>query len=67
MAGKPAAPKKEAAPAAKGKKPRFKGINHPKNLHKGFRSSGNKVLIRAALEFQRRKPAPLIATAAATK
>ena len=55
MAGKPA-PKKEAAPAAKSKKPRFKGMNHPRNLHKAFRSSGNGPLIRATLELQRRKP-----------
>ena len=55
MASKPAS-KKEAAPAAKSKKPHFKGINHPRNLHKAFRSSGNKPLIRAALEAQRRKP-----------
>ena len=55
MASKPA-PKKEAAPAAKSKKPHFKGINHPRNLHKSFRGCGNKLLIRAALESQRRKP-----------
>ena len=59
-----AAPKGKPAPAkeapTKSKKPRFKGINHPKNLHKGFRSSGNKLLIRSALEAQRRKPAPLM-------
>jgi hypothetical protein len=37
------------AEAARSKKPRFKGINHPKNLHKAFRSSGNTYLIRAYL------------------
>ena len=66
MAGKPQKPAAAEKPAAKSKKPHFKGINHPKNLHKGFRSHGNKVLIRAALDQQRRKPAP-IATAATTK
>ena len=38
-----------AAPATKSRKPRFKGINHPKNLHKAFRSHGNSVVIKAVL------------------
>ena len=33
----------------KSKKPKFKGINHPKNLHKAWRSSGNGLVIRAYL------------------
>ena len=61
MASKPA-PKKEAAPAAKSKKPHFKGINHPRNLHKGFRGSGNGTLIKAVLEDQRRKPIASVAS-----
>jgi len=61
MANKPA-PKKEAAPAAKSKKPHFKGINHPRNIHKGFRGSGNGQLIKAALEAQRRKPVAPVAS-----
>ena len=44
--GAGAAPAKEAT---KSKKPRFKGINHPKNCPKAFRSSGNTALIRAFL------------------
>ena len=44
--GAGAAPAKEAV---KSKKPRFKGINHPKNCPKAFRSSGNTELIRAFL------------------
>ena len=55
MAGKPA-PKKEEVPKAKSKKPRFKGINHPRTLDKGFRIHGNKPLIKAALYRQRFKP-----------
>ena len=48
--GKPANKEEKAAAApAKSKKPRFKGINHPKNCPKAFRSSGNKELIRAFL------------------
>ena len=43
------APAKDATAAGKSKKPRFKGINHPKNLHKAFRSSGNTFLIKAYL------------------
>jgi hypothetical protein len=45
-AGAGAATAKEAT---KSKKPRFKGINHPKNCPKSFRSSGNTALIRAFL------------------
>ena len=56
MAGKPA-PKKEEAPKAKSRKPRFKGINYPRVLAKGFRVHGNKPLIKAALDRQRFKPA----------
>lgn len=33
----------------KSRKPRIKGKNKPKNVHKAFRSSGNRYLIRAAL------------------
>ena len=33
----------------KSRKPRIKGENKPKNVHKAFRSSGNGCLIRAAL------------------
>ena len=44
--GAGAAPAKEAA---KSKKPRFKGINHPKNCPKAFRTSGNTELVRAFL------------------
>jgi len=58
MASKPQKPAAAEKPAAKSKKPRFKGINHPNNLHKAFRSSGNKILIRAVLERQRMKPVP---------
>ena len=53
--GKGSAPAKEAS-AAKSKKPRFKGINHPKNLDKGFRTHGNKPLIRASLDRMRFRP-----------
>ncbi len=33
----------------KSRKPRFKGINHPKNMPKAFRSSGNTFLIKSYL------------------
>ena len=35
--------------AKKSRKPRFKGINHPKNMPKAFRSSGNTFLIKSYL------------------
>ena len=38
-----------AKESVKSKKPKFKGINHPKNCHKGFRTHGNKELMRAFL------------------
>lgn len=52
--GKPAAAAKSDAPA-KSKKPRFKGINHPRNIPKAFRSSGNGPLIRAALSCSKKR------------
>lgn len=52
--GKPDAAK--AAPA-KSKKPKFKGINHPRNMPKAFRSSGNGPLIRAALGCSKKRTA----------
>ena len=54
--GKPDAAKAAAAPA-KSKKPRFKGINHPRNIPKAFRSSGNGALIRAALSCSKKRTA----------
>ena len=62
MAGKPQKPAAAEKPAAKSKKPHFKGINHPRNLDKGFRVHGNRKLIRAALDRQRRKPVAMEAT-----
>lgn len=62
MAGKPQKPAAAEKPAAKSKKPKFKGINHPKNLHKAFRTRGNRTLISAALDNQRRKPASFALT-----
>lgn len=47
--GKGNSPAKEAPAAGKSKKPRFKGINHPNNCPKAFRTHGNKALIRAYL------------------
>ena len=41
--------KAAAAAGTKSKKPKFKGINHPKNIHKAFRSSGNTFLIKSYL------------------
>jgi len=52
--GKPDAAKTAAAPA-KSKKPKFKGINHPRNMPKAFRSSGNGPLIRAVLSSSKKR------------
>ena len=53
--GKPDAAKAADTSAKKSKKPRFKGINHPRNVPKAFRSSGNGPLIRAALSSSKKR------------
>ena len=60
MAAKAPAPAKTPAAPAKSKKPKFKGINHPVDIPKAFRSSGNHILLSAALKRKNTKPSAMV-------
>lgn len=54
----------EKTTAKVSRKPQFKGINHPADLHKAWRGSGNRLIIGAKLDNQRRGARGYISQAA---